>query len=369
VIGDTLFHNVNRETFASRALHRAFGDIPVPPPSRSPDDAIPEGPVSPYHFPFAGNPIGVWDPKLDFSSHLQVHDDGRLWQWKIADFVPVEGESHGRWVSTDLDLEPLDEVRVRLAELRNAPVRPGELGHEEFERRVRDFYGWLEGVRAPIRRQLWDIHVGKKARFRGPGKVVNYAPPKLSMFEDFTVKDGEIYTRFHAEPVFYRALVRHARRATEMVANANPPHGLHDVYDERVQAIICAAACLEAFVNTVGAERVSSWLQYEPKLDMVAKWHLCLAIHGKDAAFASGREPYQSFCKVAELRNHFLHYKRPLKRAPVSAGKSTTWIGREMDAGFVEKVPRNALLIIRDLCAAIDCPVPAWLEPGVGWDL
>jgi hypothetical protein len=33
VIGDTLFHNVNRETFASRALHRAFGDIPVPPQS------------------------------------------------------------------------------------------------------------------------------------------------------------------------------------------------------------------------------------------------------------------------------------------------------------------------------------------------
>jgi hypothetical protein len=367
VIHDTVFHNVHRDSFSQRLLQTIFSNIPVP-ISLSPDDAVPEGPVSPYHFPF-GNAINEWDPKLEFSSHFQVFDEGQLWQWNIADFVPVDGQNYGKWVSSEIDLESLDEVRVRLAELRNPPVSPGENGHAAFVQRVQAFYSRLEDLRAPIRRKLWDIHVDKRAAFKGIGKVVKYEPPKMSMFEEFTVMDGEIHTRFHAEPVFYRALVRHARAATDLIGDPKLRPRLHDVYDERVQAVIAASACLEAFINTVCSSKVPKWALYEPKLDLRAKWHLCLAVHGKDAVFVAEREPYQSFGMVAALRNDWLHYKRPLRQVCVSGGKSTTWIETKMSTRFVEKLPNNVLLIIKELCDAISYPVPAWLEPGPGWEL
>lgn len=365
VIHGTVFHNVHEVTWRTRAVGRLVSSVPIA-LSYAPEDAVPEGPVSPYNFPFVGNPISVWDPKLDLSRHFQVFEDGRLWQWKFADFTVVEGRDYGKWVSNEVDLDALDELHPRLAKLRNKPVRPGQPGHAEFVEEVRKLYAWLEASRAPIREKLWEVHLVKKKRFRGQSKVVAYAPPVLSQFEDFTVKDGELLTRFHAEPVFFRAMIKHCRRAKDL--SIEPNSQLDEVYEERLQAVVNAAACVEAFVNVVALERVPQWERYEI-LQPEAKWHLCLLSHGKPDIFDAGREPYQTFGKVVELRNRWLHYKKPFERSRVASGTTITWLEARMSQSFVALLPVRVKQLIEELCGAIEYPLPSWLSSAPGWEV
>ena len=103
VIHGTIFHNVQKLTWQTRVVGKLLSSVPVA-LSFTPEDLIPEGPVSPYHFPFVGNTYSVWDPKLDLSSHFQVLEDGRLWQWKFAEFIKVDGRKYGKWVSKEVNL-------------------------------------------------------------------------------------------------------------------------------------------------------------------------------------------------------------------------------------------------------------------------
>ena len=361
----TIFHNVHEFTLRTRAVGRFVSPVPVT-LSVTQEDAVPEGPVSPYHFPFLGNPVSVWDPKLDLSPHFQVLENGRLWQWKFAEFIKVEGRNHSKWVSDEVDLDALDELHPRLGELRNSPVRPGQPGHQDFVEEVRKFYAWVETIRAPIREKLWDLHREKKKRLKGQGKVVAYVPPILSQFEDFTVRNGEIFTRFHAEPVFFRAMVKHCRRAKEL--STAPNSHLDEIYEERLQTVVNAAACLEAFVNVVGSDRVSNWERYET-LQPEAKWHLCFLTHGKSDAFDAGREPYQTFGKIVDLRNRWLHYKKPFERSRIASGTTVTWLEAKMGHPFVEILPERVKQLIEELCGAIEYPLPPWLRSAPGWDV
>ena len=311
--------------------------------------------------------MDVWDPKLNFSRYFQVLHDGQLWQWRIAEFVSVEGRNYGKWVSDDIDLEPLDQIHPRLAQLRNLPIRPGNPGHATFEQRVREFYDWLENLRTPIRQRLYDVHLMKRGSYKGPSKVVTDPPPLLSQFKDFTVRNGEILTRFHAEPIFFQSLVHHSRNASSLSSSSDANARLHEIYLERVQAVVGAAACLEAFINSVGEETIPNWKLYE-RLQPQAKWHLCLTVHGQDGRFNSSREPYQTFHKIIELRNRWLHYGRTFERTRHTTTSTISWIEAKMSGEFIEALPQRITTLIEELCEAIAYPVPAWLKsaPGMG---
>ena len=200
VVYGTIWHNVHDVVFRQRLIQRMVSDIPVP-LVKEPHDAIGEGPISDYHFPFLGNPVDVWDPKLDFSTHFQVLDVRQLWQWHIADFVPVEGCTYGKWISSEVDLEPLDQIRDRLASLRNPVIKPDEPGHAEFKSKVDNFYQWLDQIRQPILHALEDVHRAKRLAQASPSKATKDTPPLLSRFETFTVQRGEICSRFFVAPV------------------------------------------------------------------------------------------------------------------------------------------------------------------------
>ena len=134
-VAGKVVHNVNIEVWRTRLIERLVGSRSAPLAKRL-EDIVPDGPIADYHFLFQGNSIDVSDPKLDFSSHFQVLDNEHLWQWKIADFVSVEGRNYGKWVSLEpeVDLEALDLVHDRLAPLRNPVIRPGQAGHGPFGR-------------------------------------------------------------------------------------------------------------------------------------------------------------------------------------------------------------------------------------------
>lgn len=372
VVYGTLIHNVRYDVYSSRALERLVSDIPVG-LCEEPGDIIAEGRVSDYHFPFIGNPIDVWDPKLSFSSHFQVLDDGHFWQWHIADFVAVTGRNYGKWFSSEIDLESLDQIHGKLASLRNPVIKPGEPGYIDFKMKVERFYQWLDKLRRPLLSALEDIHVKKRHTQVKFPNVTNCELPQLSRFESFTVRDGEIYTKFFAEPVFFRACRQHAIKAEELAASAEGDQGLveklDEIYQERANAIILGAACLEAFINGLGFENFPELWENVEKLSVEAKWQLYLTLNGKGDLFNRGREPYQSLTQLIKSRNSMMHFKGRYKKVRQITNGVITHTEIDLTRDFVRDLPIRLERLIRELCEATTSPIPTWLtpKPNLGW--
>jgi len=366
ILHGTIYDNVHPNVLRERLAGRLVSRVPVPLVTDE-RHLIPNGAVSAYHTVLHQNSLHVWDPKLSFSGDFQVLEDGTLWQWRIAEFVKVEGRNYGKWVSDEVDLEALDEIHPRLAELRNRPVRPGQPGHTEFADRVKELYAWVDEIRKPIREALYEIHKRRREEL-GDSSTVTSAPPLLSKFEEFSVRDGEVATRFHVEPVLYRTCVVHSRQATEIGRGEDAEYRLDEIYQERIETVICAAACLEAFINAIGQERVPRWELYE-QLPVKAKWHLCLVSCDEEERFQPDREPYQTLGKVVELRNRWLHYDRTSEKVRRSGKGAITWIEAKMSRDFVERIPDRIRELIEELCSALKIPAPPWLRPAAGWEL
>lgn len=373
VVYGTICHNIHIDVFRHRTIQRLASNIPVP-LVKEPNDALAEGPISEYHFPFLGNPIDVWDPKLDFSTRFQVLDEGQLWQWCVAEFVPVEGRNYGKWMSSDVDLEPLDQIHERLSSLRNPVVEPGEAGHAGFRLKVEEFYRWLDEIRQPILCRLEGVHHAKRVSQRDSSKITKRIPPLLSRFETFTVRDGEIYTSLFAAPVFFRAARQHALRAEELVSSARGGSELiaklDEVYQERAIAIILGSACLEAFINSVGFEHFPNiWSQIE-QMPMEVKYQVFLVLKGKGNLFKTDQLPYQFLNQLKNSRNSLMHFKSGYHKVKKS-GKSvvTRTEYHDMPRQLVRDLPDHLHRLIKELCQETGIPVPKWLtpQPQLGW--
>jgi hypothetical protein len=140
------------------------------------------------------------------------------------------------------------------------------------------------------------------------------------------------------------------------------------VYEERMAAVVNAAACLEAFVNAFIQEKLSRWTDFEA-LSVLGKWRLCLLHIGKDELFDLGSQPYQTLSQIFKLRNNWLHYKKSFVKVKTLSGVTSTWIETEMGKGFVEKLPNRVRDLMTSLCEATNDTIPEWLEAGPGWDV
>jgi len=372
IVYGTLIHNVLPEVWSSRAIERLFSEIPVR-LAEELNDGIPEGLVSDYYFPFLGNPIDVWDPKLDFSRHFQVLDDGKFWQWHIADFISVEGRKYGKWVSSEIDLEPLDQIHERLASLRNPVIRPGEPGHGDFKLKVERFYHWLDEIRQPMLSTLQEIHFKKCRVQKSFSKVTKGKPPHLSRFEMFTIRDGKFYTKFFAEPVFFRSCFRHANRSEKLTSSVKDEQEyvtkLDEIYPERANAVILGTMCLESFINGLGYEHFPSLWREVERLPLNAKWQLYLTLKDKDALFDPSREPYKTLTKLAKSRNSIVHFKREYKSVRQIGDKVTTHLEFDLSREFIRDLPSRLEQLIRELCEATALPIPPWLTSKTEWML
>jgi len=373
VVYGIIYHNIHIDVFRHRLIEGLAGGIPVP-LVKEPDDAVVEGPISDYHFPFLGNPIDIWDPKLSFSKDFQVLDEGRLWQWQIADFVRVEGRNYGKWISPDVDLEPLDQVHDRLSSLRNPIIKPGEPGHADFELKVREFYRWLDKIRQPILDVLEGIHRAKRYSPRAFSKITKCVPPPLSRFETFTVWDGEIQTSLFAAPIFFRAARQHALHAEKLVSSAHSNselvEKLDEIYQERAIAIIMCSACLEAFINTVGLEHHPNIWDHLEKLRMEDKYKVFLELKGKGNLFKTDQLPYQFLNQLKNSRNSLMHFKigyHKVKKSGKSVVTRTEY--HDMPRQLVRDLPDHLQQLIKELCQENGIPVPKWLtpRPELGW--
>ncbi len=365
----TLIHNVRKDVYSSRMLERMISDISSVPISEEYSDTIVEGMASDYHFPILFNTIDIWDPKLDFSSYFQVFDDGKFWQWHIADFVKVEGRNYGKWISSEIDLESLDQIHDKLALLQNNIVRQGKPNYEEFKNKIKEFYKWIDDIRRPILLALEDVHAKKKKAQIKFLKVTDCEPPLLSHFERFTVKEGNIMTKFYAEPVFFRSCKEHSEIAENAyISMKNDKYELASkldkIYQERIVATICGQACLEAFINRLGFDHFPKiWQLVEFKLSLEDKWKLFLTLKGKDDILETGREPYQSFSKIIKIRNYLIHPKSQYEDVFLwTHNKAVTRIESDLQREFVRNLHVHIKALIEELCNSTQSPIPSWFN-------
>lgn len=123
------------------------------------DVSVIEGPVSRNGFPDDVEFLDFWDPLLSFCEYFQVYDDEKFWQWKIAESITIKGEPYSKWISSEIDLTPINEMDVKLRNLRDNIIKPGEQGHAEFKLDVEGYYTEFKSIRRGIFSNLWKIHL------------------------------------------------------------------------------------------------------------------------------------------------------------------------------------------------------------------
>jgi hypothetical protein len=365
-IRSTLLHNYRLLPGAVTA--RLVSAVPMP-PARNVLDLIPEGPVASYHTPSPDNPIEAWDPKLNFSSHIQVWDRGRLWQWSVARFVTVPGRSFGRWESDELDLSAIEDLDIALAKLRNAhPTRWSPFARRAFKRRVAEFYARVEVEREPIREAARALHERRLRNFATPGHVSRHEPPMLSNFDQFEIRYSRIHTSFNAEPLFYRACAQHCQRAIAIVEASKTDNdrfaALDELRTEKVSAVLFAVACIEAMVNSYGAELVSDWARRERAYSIEDKFASLLALGGQSYDPHTGTDA--EFQRLVRLRNTWVHYRKAMRPTVTVEGRTLTAEDAELNEKLMIVLPGQVSEIITRL--AIACgkePAPPWLASSL----
>ncbi|HET7148946.1 MAG TPA: hypothetical protein VFI73_10655 [Candidatus Nitrosopolaris sp.] len=75
-----IVQNIRPEDFRQRLLLTAYGGSPVA--EMDEKDIYPEGILNSTCFPVLGNPIDIWDPKLNFNTVAIVLDDRSFYQWR-----------------------------------------------------------------------------------------------------------------------------------------------------------------------------------------------------------------------------------------------------------------------------------------------
>jgi len=367
VFTSPVFHNYKLLPAAITA--RLVSNVPMP-PALDVRDLVPEGPVSSYHVAGIDNPPEVWDPKLNFSTHMQVRDYGKLWQWEVARFVAVPGRQSGRWESDHLDVRALEDVDAKLAVLRNArPRRWSPLARRDFKRRVSEFYADVEGKRAPIRVSAVALHKQLVENFSSPGHIATHEPPLLSHFDQFRVRHSRVHTTFHAEPLFFRACVQHSQRAFQLARETQAEHRRFAVLDElrteKVSAVIFAVACIEALINSEAARLITGWAAVERSMSIEDKFSRVIATRGEIYDPQVGVD--RAFQQLVRLRNGWVHYKRSLRTAVRFDGGWVTAEDAELSDQFITELPRSVREIAGRLAGA--GARPKWLDPAPGWNV
>ncbi|PKL69038.1 MAG: hypothetical protein CVV28_02675 [Methanobacteriales archaeon HGW-Methanobacteriales-1] len=375
VVSGPIVHNVFLDS--SRLLRSMVSDIT--PVAVDETDLVAEGPISEYSAEFLSNPLDVWDPILGFSDYFQVYDEGRFWQWKIAELVPIPDEHYGEWVSSEIDLIPINEMALKLQEIRNNIIKPGEIGHADFKVIVEDFYKELKSIRETIIQQLWDIHLSKKAN-ADFSKVSEVEPPSLSHFEKFTVKDGEMQTKIFAEAMFFWGSNDHSLKAEDIVNSCKDNSELIQnqdaIYQQRAIAVILGIACVESFVNGFGYEYFPNgwngqgWNRIVRDKTNLGKIEALFNAMGKGKGndYDETEYPYNALKELITIRNSLIHHKG--KYEPVIVNTETkTKIGYDLSQDFVVNLPKLPKDVIQKLCDAKGLNNPSWLNEKPDWFL
>jgi len=366
-----IFQNVDPATFQSRSIMNLLGSVAKPIVNQDAAAIIPNGVVSKNHFPWLINPISVVDPIESFNSHIQVLDEGVLYQWEIARFEGVEGRNYGRWVSDFVDLSDFDTVHDEFQNLMRTKV-VAATEEDTYLCRAERYVNKLKAFRLKAFTELLSVHEDlKKKDVTSRGKIVEYKPPALSHFETMKIESGDIYTTCFISPIFYRAAIKHCLKSRKFFEGKSISHPqiLDEIYEERAQAIIMGVACLEAVANEVGKHGYADvWSSLE-KLTLNEKLKIlhCFAI--PSVTFDASRHPFQFVSKMVIARNEMIHFKTDYSKCKVIKGTAVSRMETILAGELIEKLPEVLADSIRQIYSIASLPEPDWLKDQPGWKL
>jgi hypothetical protein len=364
VVRDFLIHNIHKNVFPHRAANQLAGGI-LPNMAEESGDIIPEGLVSYYNFLFQFNPIETVDPKLTFSQWFQVLDDGKLWQWRIAEAKQVDGQKYSKWISDEIDLEPINQINEQLVLLQRSIIYTGEPRYNEFKQKVEQFYSWVNGIRGPILSELYNIHLSKNKKQKYFPKATATIPPLLSNFETYTIRDNIYHSKFYAEPIFYRGCVQHAKRADEIANSINNERELasrlDEIYQERAIAIMLGVACIEAFINGLLSEQFPKLWELTESLEIRRKLNLYLVLKNEKELFEIEQSTHLFLKELVDCRNTLVHFKREYMKLEQYKNNPITHIGHKLTKDFNKDLPKKLGDLIKVLCENTELPIPKWL--------
>ena len=370
--GSILFHNIRPEDVKARML---LGLIGTPMMPLGKDLIIPEGPVSGYSFPFQANPIDVWDPKLGFSSYAQILDEGRFYQWKIAEFsADYHPSPHKGWFRSDLfDLEPLRIINDEIQVLRNEPIPADTRALEALRRRICEKYNELEKIRKTIRQKVLEYHQSQKHKFvMAETKLPTKPPPVITYLDSIQVSEGEYKIRFHIEPVLYRSALKNLTEAKKIIEKRRTGEFEAILIVDEIEAsalcILCTVSCLEAYINLIAQEYCPTYWNVFERMGVRQKWLFLPYILGSRDCFEIDKEPYKSFIRLTAWRNQIIHYKHKLKEPKKIVNRRQVskayWICNATNAQIAVDTTRE---MIERLSEKTSVPRPQWLYKSGEW--
>ncbi len=367
----TVIHNVNPLTFQIKSLGGLVGGVSLPIVEGDSEAVIPNGIVSKHSFLQLTNPIDVCDPLESFNSHIQVFDEGVLYQWEIARFEGVKNRHYGRWVSDYVDLSAFDEDYDEFQELVQLKQRKGG-GSEEYLYRAVTYIEKIQSLRKHVFDKLLNVHDElKEADTNSRKKVVDYAPPLLSHFESMKVEQGDIFTKASMAPIFYRSALKHRLEANKLnnPTENKSTHIFDEIHQEKAEAIIMASACLEAVINQVGDSKYSDIWKNVEKLSLAEKFKLVFYLSGELDSFDTSKPPFQFMNKLISVRNEMIHFKPGYKKVKVLDGNSISRLDTLLDQELIDKLPDILQGSVAALYEAIGSQSPTWLSNRPGWQL
>jgi len=370
--GSILFHNIRPEDAKARIL---LGFIGTPMMPLGKDVIIPEGLVSRYSFQFQANPIDVWDPKLSFSLHAQILDEGRFYQWKIAEFsADYHPSPHKGWFKSDfLDLESLRKINDEIQVLRNEPVPANIQALERLRSRIHEKYDELETIRNTIRQKVLEYHQSQKYNFNMlETELPTKPPPVVTYLDSIQVSERKYKIRSHIEPLLYRSALKNLTEAKKIVEKRKTGEFEAVLIVDEIEAsalcILCAASCLEAYINFIAQEYCPTIWDIFERMGFRQKWLFLPYVLGSSDCFEIDKQPFKNFDKLTTWRNQIIHYKHKLEKPKSTANRRRVskayWICNATNARIAVDTMRA---MIERLSEKTLIPRSRWLYKSGEW--
>jgi hypothetical protein len=171
--------------------------------------------------------------------------------------------------------------------------------------------------------------------------------------------DLAIRMRSSLEPRLYRLALDHSQKAQEAAKAGDH----HREIDEALQAIVMAAACLEAFINAAHLQAGGEPFADTDRTSVVTKWIDVTRNISSGETFDKGTKVFQEMTRLFNDRNYVMHYKAGFE-APVSTPNG------QVSAAKAKLTAANAARAVHAMAEGLEefhrltgASRPAWLDP------
>ena len=309
-----------------------------------------EGRAGPDHFLFSVNDLHVADPLTNLNSHFVVWDNGTLFQWKFAEFVP------GGLTATDVDVARFQDAFQRFRNRLDGEPNEGEL-RRSVERLVE--------ARNALKTELMALH--ERNREQSTAHPMPGPLPRLGRFDRLQTTGDTFHVQIDMAPVYFRAAVRHV-----LAAKGEPPSDepiSMGIYSETIPAIIMAHLALDAHVNMLGFQLgVPNWERtLEGPASLESKIGSLSRFPQSSTLWRHRPDMRRDVENITGLRNELVHFSRPSWNVHDHGGSVIADVYGRTGLTSAEQTLRQIVKILDALHDYVGLPRVMWTRAAPGW--